>query len=307
MKKNGNLTAAKRNKNDEFYTRLCDIEREMVHYKPYFNGKVVYCNCDNPKESNFFRYFVDNFKELGLKKVVATGFIKDGFGCYGEYSGDEVVYRTLDGNGDFRNDECIEFLKEADVVVTNPPFSLFREYIGKLFEYDKKFLIIGNNNAISYKEVFPYIKNNQLWLGVNSNKMMDFVLGDDYVKWDRIEDGKKIGKVPAVSWFTNLQHNKRNLTLDLYKNYTPADFPKYDNYDAIEVSKVSDIPMDYDGVMGVPITFLNKYCPEQFEIVGITENNTKNKHLHILGCEKYDRPYLNGERKYSRILIKYKR
>lgn len=282
---NKNLTAAKSAKNDEFYTRLDDIEKECHHYKEHFRDKVIYCNCDDPRESNFFKYFALNFKHFGLKKLITTGYNANGHGVVNIYEGDkngnhrvddeEVKVIELKGNGDFRSEECIEFLKEADIVVTNPPFSLFREYMAQLMEYGKKFLIIGNMNAITYKEIFPLIKNGQLWLGYNVNKTMEFVLDDSYQKWDRIENGKKIGKVPAISWFTNLPHEKRNQPLTLCRWYEkePQNCPKYDNYDAIEVSKVCNIPADYQGVMGVPITFLDKYCPDQFEIVGLVNSS----------------------------------
>ena len=277
MAKNNNLHNAKKAKNDEFYTRLEDIEKEMCHYREHFRGKVIYCNCDDPKESNFFKFFSLQFEFLGLKKLISTGYKENGHGVAYIYEGDknennlpddsEIRTYELQGNGDFRSEECIEFLKEADVVVTNPPFSLFREVVAQLVEYNKKFLLLGNNNAITYKEIFPLIMSNKMWLGYSNNKTMEFVLSDSYEKWDRIENGKKIGKVPAISWFTNLEHDHRNRPLDLTQRYDPRYYPKYDNYDAIECSKVMDIPRDYDGVIGVPITFLDKYCPTQFRIV----------------------------------------
>ena len=318
--KNSNLRNAKKAKNDEFYTQLTDIEKEMKHYADFFKGKVVYCNCDDARDSNFFKYFSDRFEELGLKKLITTGYKAEGKGVVLIYEGDkngnrivedsEIVVRELEGNGDFRSAECIEFLKEADVVVTNPPFSLFREYVAQLMEYGKKFIILGNNNAITYKEIFPYIKNNELWLGIHSNKTMDFGMPNTYEKWDRIENGVKIGKVPAISWFTNIPHNHRNTPLDLFRRYSVEDYPKYDNYDAIEVSRVENIPMDYDGVMGVPITFLTKYCPTQFEIVGMSAGNSAVNHFGDSanyvkhpndrgGCG-----VINGERVYARFLIK---
>ena len=310
---NVKLTNAKKAKNDEFYTQLTDIEKEMRHYKDFFKGKVVYCNCDDARESNFFKYFSLNFEHLGLKKLITTGYKANGKGIVLIYEGDkngnrivedsEIVTKELEGNGDFRSAECVEFLKEADVVVTNPPFSLFREYVAQLMEYGKKFLIIGNQNAITYKEIFPYIKNNELWLGVHSNKTMEFSMPMSY-EGDVVVGNRKIGKVPAISWFTNISHKKHNEELDLYHKYDATAYPKYDNYDAIEVSKVNEIPMDYEGVMGVPITFLDKYCPSQFEIIGITENADYLKSLYINGCQKYDRPYINGKRIYSRLLIK---
>ena len=320
---NANLTNAKKAKNDEFYTQLTDIEKEMRHYKEFFKGKVVYCNCDDARESNFFKYFSLNFEHLGLKKLISTGFKADGKGVVLIYEGDkngnrivddnEIIVNELEGNGDFRSAECIEFLKEADVVVTNPPFSLFREYVAQLMEYGKKFLIIGNQNAITYKEIFPYIKNNELWLGLSMNGSNRwFQAPDDYeVKENaagyKVIDGKKYYFVNGVTWFTNIPHNKRNEELDLYRKYNETDYPQYDNYCAIDVSKVADIPIDYEGVMGVPITFLYKYNPSQFEILGITENADYLKSLYINGCQKYDRPYINGKRIYSRLLIKIRK
>ena len=321
MAKNNNLHNAKKQKNDEFYTRLEDIEKEMCHYREHFRGKVIYCNCDDPKESNFFRFFSLQFEFLGLKKLISTGYKENGHGVAYIYEGDkngnnlpddsEIQAYELQGNGDFRSDECVKFLKEADVIVTNPPFSLFREVVAQLVAYDKKFLLLGNNNAITYKEIFPLIMQNKLWLGYSNNKTMEFVLSDSYEKWDRIENGKKIGKVPAISWFTNLEHDHRNRPLDLAQRYDPRYYPKYDNYDAIECSKVMDIPRDYNGVIGVPITFLDKYCPTQFKIVGLLCDNrcgypmlngtptyTDEKHKNsVCGV-------LNGKRVYPRVIIK---
>ena len=273
MAKNNNLHAAKNAKNDEFYTQLSDIEKELDNYKDFFNGKVVYCNCDDPRESNFFKFFSLKFEDYCLKKLITTGYKKDGHGVAYIYEGDkngnrkvddnEIQVIQLQGNGGYETEECIAFLKEADVVVTNPPFSLFRDYVKQLMDYNKKFLILGNNNAITY---------NEIWLGYSANKTMKFQLSDSYEKWDEMDkNGKKYGKVPAITWFTNIPHNKRNHPLDLYRKYNPTDYPKYDNYDAINVDKVTDIPEDYDGVMGVPITFLDKYCPKQFEIVGCAD------------------------------------
>ena len=298
MAKNNNLHNAKKAKNDEFYTRLEDIEKEMCHYREHFRGKVIYCNCDDPKESNFFKFFSLQFEFLGLKKLISTGYKENGHGVAYIYEGDknennlpddsEIRTYELQGNGDFRSEECIEFLKEADVVVTNPPFSLFREVVAQLVEYNKKFLLLGNNNAITYKEIFPLIMSNKMWLGYSNNKTMEFVLSDSYEKWDRIENGKKIGKVPAISWFTNLEHDHRNRPLDLTQRYDPRYYPKYDNYDAIECSKVMDIPRDYDGVIGVPITFLDKYCPKQFRIVRFRKG-LDDKDLSIKGYCPYFR------------------
>ena len=254
MAKNNNLHNAKKAKNDEFYTRLEDIEKEMCHYREHFRGKVIYCNCDDPKESNFFKFFSLQFEFLGLKKLISTGYKENGHGVAYIYEGDknennlpddsEIRTYELQGNGDFRSEECIEFLKEADVVVTNPPFSLFREVVAQLVEYNKKFLLLGNNNAITYKEIFPLIMSNKMWLGYSNNKTMEFVLSDSYEKWDRIENGKKIGKVPAISWFTNLEHDHRNRPLDLTQRYDPRYYPKYDNYLGFNVNKVTDIPVN---------------------------------------------------------------
>ena len=309
MAKNNNLHNAKKAKNDEFYTRLEDIEKEMCHYREHFRGKVIYCNCDDPKESNFFKFFSLQFEFLGLKKLISTGYKENGHGVAYIYEGDknennlpddsEIQTYELQGNGDFRSEECIEFLKEADVVVTNPPFSLFREYVSQLVEYGKKFLIIGNKNAITYKEIFPLIKENKLWLGVYSPS--------EYI----LPNGEKTKSVSGLCrWFTNLEHDHRNRPLDLTQRYDPRYYPKYDNYDAIECSKVMDIPRDYDGVIGVPITFLDKYCPTQFRIVGLLCDNrcgypmlngtptyTDEKHKNsVCGV-------LNGKRVYPRVII----
>ena len=309
MAKNSNLHAAKAAKNDEFYTLLTDIEKEMSYYKDFFKGKVVYCNCDDARESNFFKYFSKNFEFLGLKKLITTGYKAEGKGVVLVYEGDkngnrkvednEIVVRQLEGSGDFRSEECIEFLKEADVVVTNPPFSLFREYVKQLMDYGKKFIIIGNTQAITYKEIFPYIKNNELWLGVSSfNCGMYFNVPEKYeyadtYKFDRERDGKKVMRVSSICWFTNIEHSKRNIPIDLYKRYS-NEYKHYDNYDAIDCGKVAEIPMDYNGVIGVPITFLDKYCPEQFEIVKFRKGND-DKDLAV-----------NGKTPYFRILIKRK-
>ena len=323
---NANLTNAKKAKNDEFYTQLTDIEKEMRHYKDFFKGKVVYCNCDDARESNFFKYFSLNFEHLGLKKLISTGFKADGKGVVLIYEGDkngnrivddsEIIVNELEGDGDFRSAECIEFLKEADVVVTNPPFSLFREYVAQLMEYKKKFLIIGNMNAITYKEIFPYIKNNELWLGCRAlGSDFFFNVPEDYKEelmttktqgggW-KIIDGEVMGRVASACWFTNISHARRNTELDLYKKYSAEEFPHYDNYDAIEVSKVADIPFDYnEGVMGVPITFLDKYCPSQFEIVGLM-SGAKGDVL-TNGTDGRAKFYVKNKGVYARILIKHK-
>ena len=281
MRNNGNLNKAKAAKNDEFYTRLEDIEKELKHYTEHFKGKVVYCNCDDANRSNFFKYFSTNFQKLGVKKLIATGYKENGTGVVAIQKGNDIdIY---DGNGDFRSEECIEFLKEADIVVTNPPFSLFREYVVQLMQYGKKFLIIGNKNAITYKEIFPYIKNNELWLGITSVK-------------DFIQPNGEIKKFGNICWFTNLEHSKRNEELILYKHYSPTEYPKFENYNAIEVSKVAEIPMDYGGVCGVPISFLDKYCPNQFRIVGLGIAN--------LGLACGVQPYKPEHRKYRKNIQK---
>ncbi|MDR2903878.1 MAG: adenine-specific methyltransferase EcoRI family protein [Clostridiales bacterium] len=305
---------AKKNKADEFYTQLPDIEAEMRHYKEQFRGKVIFCNCDDPYESNFFKYFAMNFNFLGLKKLIATCYngspVAGGqLSLFGETTpahkieiaevkdenadgavdladveyllkNKKNVLAPLDGGGDFRSDECIALLKEADIVVTNPPFSLFREYVAQLMEYEKKFIIIGSKNAISYKEVFKLIMENKLWIGngfPNGNAF--FRVPADYSReWASGVYNQETGlvKFRNVGWFTNLDLPKRHEYVTLYKQYTPEEYPTYANYDAIEVSKVSDIPMDYDGEMGVPITFLDKYNPEQFEIIGSSRALGKN-------------------------------
>ena len=313
---NKNLHNAKESKNDEFYTQLKDIEKELSHYRHHFEGKVVFCNCDDPYESNFFKYFVLNFNTLKLKKLIATSYIaspvafkelpakkgnasfedllkpykieidevydQNGDGAINLQDVKEILEKAekggkmtkLIGDGDFRSSESKELLKQADIVVTNPPFSLFREYVAQLIEFDKKFVILGNNNAITYKEIFPLIKNSKMWLGYSANKTMTFRLSNRYKRWNYIdENGNKYGNVPAITWYTNLDIKKRHEELILVKKYNPLDYPKYDNYDAIEVSKVKDIPKDYDGVMGVPITFFDKFNPDQFEVVGQGQGN----------------------------------
>ncbi len=277
-KKNSNLNNAKKAKNDEFYTQLADIERELVYYKNHFRGKTVLCNCDDPRISNFFRYFAYNFEHLGLKRLITTCYKNQDADLFGshdseqavwlEYMGDknddkipnpdEIGIHHFKGDGDFRSAECIELLKQADIVVTNPPFSLFREYVAQLIEYDKKFLIIGSKNAISYKEIFPLLKENKMWTGITGVKTFLKPRGET----------QTFGN---IGWYTNLEHEKRNEEIILYKSYNYDEYPQYDNYNAIEVSKISDIPCDYYGVMGVPITFLDKYNPNQFEILGITD------------------------------------
>ena len=303
-----NLSNAKKAKNDEFYTQLSDIENELKHYKSHFAGKVVYCNCDDARKSNFFRFFQKKFNDYGLKKLITTSYNENGHGSVLVYEGDtngngklddsEIKVSELKGNGDFRSEECIELLKEADIVVTNPPFSLFREYIATLVQYNKKFLVIGNQNAITYKEIFPLIKENKLWTGNNMVKTFR-VPQVTNKNCEVLPNGEIIAKFGSICWFTNLDIKKRHEEIILYKSYNEEEFPKYDNYDAIEVSKVCEIPKDYDGIMGVPITFLYRYNPSQFEIVGCANHGTDNK---------YDlcKPTIKGKLIYKRLLIKRK-
>ncbi|MBQ6205674.1 MAG: hypothetical protein IJK52_01180, partial [Oscillospiraceae bacterium] len=276
---NKNLNNAKRAKKDEFYTRREDIERELTHYEEHFRGKTVYCNCDDPETSEFWRFFVRNFWPYGLKKLMATHYEPDeqNFSYkleLTEMKSGQLSYDAtktpIQSNGDFRSAACIELLKEADIVVTNPPFSLFREYVAQLVEYGKKFIIIGNQNALTYKEIFPLIKNNKMWLGYGFPGNVGFFHApgyEDYAVSSQHKEG--MIRVSGVIWFTNLDIPKRHQFMDLRGNhYSPEKYPKYVNYDAIEVSRVDDIPEDYDGEMGVPITFMTRYNPAQFEIIG---------------------------------------
>ena len=329
-RKNNNLASAKRAQNDEFYTRLEEIDSELRHYRTHFSGKTVLCNCDDPRRSNFYRYFVRNFRELGLKRLITTcyrntepNFFTNGSDTHGlklVYDGgddsnpdfDQIAdtVQPLRGDGSFDSAECRALLEEADIVVTNPPFSRFRDFVALLMKYNKKFLIIGNQNAITYKEIFPLIKENKLWSGISMNGSNRwFEVPEDYevrpnAAGYREKDGHRFLFVNGVRWFTNMEHSKRNLPLDLYKTYNAEDYPKYDNYDAIECSKVAEIPMDYDGVMGVPITFIDKYCPEQFEIIDI------NPHFFSIVSQGLPKPKqltLNNVGKkdpYARILIR---
>ena len=254
--KNDNLHKAKKNKSDEFYTLLSDIEKEIENYDGYFRDKIVFCNCDDFRKSNFFHYFYNKFEELGLKKLIATCYNEGSTGIISIYDGEKIDIGELDGDGDFRSEECIEILKGCDVVVTNPPFSLFRDFVTLVMKYGKQFLIIGNINAITYKEIFPYIRRNELWLGCSSfNSSLYFRVPDDYeyfdtYKFDRVRDGHKVMRVSSICWYTNISHNHRGAKLILSKEYKDGDYNKYSNYDAIEVSKVDNIPMDYYGEMG---------------------------------------------------------
>lgn len=336
---NINLHKASLAKKDEFYTQLVDIEKELKYYKKQFHGKVVYCNCDDPFESNFFKYFAANFNALKLKKLIATSFVpspiaggqlslfemkglknenkkqpfkieikkvsddnKDGaidlVDIEWLLKHDANASAPLKGNGDFRSDECVELLKQADIVVTNPPFSLFREYLAQLMEYNKKFLIIGNTNAMTYREIFKLFKEDKTRTGyTNFNVGMFFVVPDNWELFHHIDkNGKKIARVSTSCWFTNLEVEKHKEYITLYKKYNPEEYPKYDNYDAINVNKYTDIPHDHDGAMGVPITFLDKYNPEQFEIIGLGISNS--------GREIGVKPYTAEHKKYRKEIQK---
>ena len=331
---NTNLTLAKANKKDEFYTQLSDIERELKHYKKHFKDKVVLCNCDDPRVSNFFHFFSYNFEKFGLKKLIATCYKSqdsDLFSqnnseraIYLEYTGDkngnnvpdvsEIGIKHLQGDGDFRSKECIELLKQADIVVTNPPFSLFREYVAQLVEHKKKFVIIGNLNALTYRDIFKLIKEDKLWFGhsIHSGDR-EFRVPQDYplnAAGSRVdEDGNKYIRVKGVRWFTNLDYTERHEDLLLYKTYNPEEYPTYDNYEAINVNVTKEIPMDYPGVMGVPITYIDKYNPDQFEILGMASSAGYN--AEIVGIpfmgDKDARPLINGKNTYARVFIKNKK
>ena len=355
MAGNASLNKANKAKNDEFYTQLADIEAELKHYRKHFKDKVVFCNCDDPFESNFFKYFAMNFNYLGLKKLIATCYT--GSPIIGEefeqlslfdifpseantpkkfpykieitevvdINGDGAVDLTdveyllrnknnvltlLEDDGDFRSTECVEILKQADIVATNPPFSLFREYIAQLMTYEKKFIVIGNQNAVTYKELFPLLKENKMWLGYHCGDMA-FAVPDYYEERETRfwidENGQKWRSLGNICWFTNLDHKKRHEELELYKKYTPEYFPEYDNFDAINVDKVSDIPEDYFEPMGVPITFIDKYNPAQFEIIGCTESEGKGFSNGLWNVEsKVAQPLILGEKKYKRIFIRRK-
>jgi len=351
---NKNLHKAKNARNDEFYTQLSDIEKEMKHYKDQFRRKVVYCNCDDPFESNFFKYFAANFNALRLKKIITTSYVKSpivggqlplfemeglkpsgkepfkieikevtDINRNGAINLDDVEYLLkhdkntaipLKGDGDFRSEECIELLKEADMVVTNPPFTLFREYVAQLVKYKKRFLIIGNTNALTYKEIFKLIKKDKLRTGyTNFNVGMFFVVPDDWEHFHHInKDGKKIARVSTSCWFTNLEVEKHKQDINLYKKYTPKEYPTYDNYDAINVNKYTDIPYDYAGYIGVPITFIDKYNPAQFKIIDMCSSAGGSATGTIVPNEygmsiKDKRPLISGKNTYARIIIKNKK
>lgn len=334
---------ARKAKKDEFYTQLADIERELRHYRHHFKGKVVYCNADDPRISNFFHYFSHNFERLGLKRLITTCYQsreRDLFSqgdsdqaIYLDYEGDkngnrvpdpnEIGVHHLDGDGDFRSAECVDLLRQADIVVTNPPFSLFREYVAQLFEHDKKFLVLGNKNAVTYGEIFPLFQTDKLWIGhtpMGTEMLFDVTaeFGRELVASGKerkytVSGGVVRGRAQAC-WFTNLDFSKRHEDLILYKKYSPVEYPTYDNLDAIEISRVEDIPVDYDGLMGVPITFLDKHSPEQFEIVGSFNNGVGGD---AIGAAKtpietngkimqWNGPVVNRKPLYKRIVIKRK-
>lgn len=322
---NENLRRAKDAKNDEFYTQLSEIEAELNNYTDKFKGKVVYCNCDDPFESNFFKFFVLNFNRLGLKKLITTCYagsavaehrggkaelykavvktvndttVDDGIDMEALFESAENELTKLDGDGDFRSPECLALLDEADIVCTNPPFSLFREYMAALMEHDKKFIIIGNKNAITYKEIFPLIKDNKIWLGNNNPAPKEFIQRDGNIK-----------KLGNAWWYSNLDIKKNHEELIMTRKYTPEEYPRYDNYDAIEVGKVANIPYDYEAAMGVPITFLDKWNPEQFEIIGADFQLANPEPLPDgkTGTGRfYVRKQAGVQRLYSRVVIRRK-
>ena len=343
------LTAARQARNDEFYTKLDDISKELKYYTQYFKDKVVLCNCDDPYESNFFKYFALNFNQLGLKKLISTCY--DGSPIAGDelpllfeleetepkkiaykveitevadYNNDGAVnladvqwliqndknaLSLLKGNGSFDSPECIELLKEADIVVTNPPFSLFREYLALLDKYGKQFLIIGNTNALKYKLTFKMFQEDKIRTGyTNFNVGMFFQVPDSWEKFHHMENGKKIARVSTSCWFTNMPVARHNEDLILYKRYSPEEYPEFDNYKAINVNTYTDIPCDYEGTMGVPITFLDKYNPDQFEIIWTTDRGGDGYlEEYKKPWNRYDAPVLKGKGLYTRILIRNKK
>lgn len=316
---NANLHKAKDAKNDEFYTQLTDVSKEMMYYKEHFKDKIVFCNCDDPTWSAFWRYFHLNFTELGLKKLISTHYVKEETTYKMEYTGGddndiEIGVKTpLEGNGDFRNRECLDLLDECDIVVTNPPFSLFREYVAVLMEHKKKFIILGNMNALTYKEIFPLIRDNQLWYGASIHSGdRKFYVPDNYpleaAGCGVDEDGKRYIRVKGVRWYTNMDYSARHEELKLWKTYNESEFPKYENYDAININKYSEIPVDYNGVMGVPITILDFYCPEQFDILGISASWDETDIMKCLKLSETHRhvPIMNGKEMYRRIFIRKK-
>lgn len=306
---NANLHKAKDAKNDEFYTQLTDVAKELMHYKAHFKDKIVLCNCDDPTWSAFWKYFHLNFAELGLKKLISTHYDREEATYKMEYTGGddnniEVGVKTpLEGNGDFRNKECLDLLDECDIVVTNPPFSLFREYVAVLMEHKKKFLIIGNRNAITTKELFPMIQQNKIWLGngfANGNAYFAIPKDADTSRYAKgvYDETTGLVKFRNCVWYTNLDFAKRHEKVILWQNYSKELFPKYDEFDAINVDKIANIPVDYDGIMGVPITFLDNHNPDQFEIIWL--DGTDVSKWYGSG------PLLNGKKKYRRLFIRKK-
>ena len=312
---NVNMASAKRNQNDEFYTRYEDIEAEIMKYRKQFRGKVVYLPCDDPaeKKSEFWSFFINNFDAFGLKKLIATHYDEDGkaykIWIDGDTTGDgyiddgDALQEDLIGNGDFRSPECIDILNECDIVCTNPPFSAYREFFAVIMQAKKQFLIICPQNAFKYKDIFSYVKEGMVWAGYSFNKTFDFIMSDDYVltKTGYIDNnGKKHGKVAGICWMTNMAVNRRVEEMVLTYKYNPIDYPQFDTYDAINVSRVDRIPCDYDGIMGVPITFLGKHNPDQFEIIGEANHGSDNE---------YDlfKPIVNGKELFPRVLIRRKK
>lgn len=291
--KNTNLLKAKKEANDEFYTQYEDIAKEIEHYKEHLKGKVVYCNCDIPYFSNFHKYFLDNFKDLELKKLIVTGYSKDGNGKCSIYNGEKSTNYDLLGDGDFRGDECVDMLQKADVVITNPPFSLFREFIKVVVDNDKEFIVVGSKTVIGYKEMFPLIRSGDMFIGATNAS--SFITNHEHLnsKNTFIKDGVRYAKFGNIGWFTSFNIHK-NEYLELTKEYDESEYSKYDNYNAINVDKTKDIPKDYYGVVGVPITFLDKHNQNQFEIVGFRKGDD-GKDLRI-----------DGKDKFSRVLIKRK-
>jgi len=323
--KNSALNAAKKAKKDEFYTQLADIENECRHYREHFRGKTILCNCDDPRVSNFWRYFTENFEFLGLRKVIATCYKNQEVDLFTQQSSERAIYQIyegdtngdmkvsddeiavheLEGDGDFRSPECLKLLDEADIVVTNPPFSLFREFVDLLIKKEKQFLVIGNLNSISCKEIFPLIKEGKMWLGASIHSGdREFHVPDTYpleAAGYRVDNaGRKFIRVKGVRWYTNLDYAARHEPLPLFRHYEAAEFPKYDNYDAINVDKTSDIPCDYDEAIGVPISFMDKFCPDQFDILGIDryieDNPTPGRRFTLDGVETYARILIRRRR-----------
>jgi len=327
MNRNTRFHNARRSKKDEFYTQISDIENEIQYYARHFRGKTVYCNCDDPRVSNFFRHFAQMFEIYGLKRLIATCYKNQNADLFSQHRSEKAVYLEylgdqdgnnrpddhetevipMEGDGDFRSPECIELLKQADIVVTNPPFSLWREYLALLMEYEKKFLIIGHQGQVSYKDVFPLFKENKIWFGYGFKgdaAHFESRYEDHATASDRV-DG--MIRVSGVQWYTNLKHDKRYVKMNLWHRYRPDKYPPYENFDAIEVSKTASIPEDYAGVMGVPITFLRKYNPDQFEILGLDRYvNETHPELLVPHVKGHSNSIVNGKIKYHRIFIRNK-